>query len=149
MKSRTKRRTAIIAMLIAVIMCFSITTTAFAIGSSFTWFEAVAPTGYESLGSLSPSNGIKFEGVAQSAESSTFTVKLQKQGLFIWYDVGNTYTITSDNVYRYSPRQGTYVNGYPFLLVWPTSDSGSYRLKLEVQSNPQAVGFYYVSVYTW
>lgn len=149
MKKKTGRRiTAIIAVVLVMSIAFA--TTAFALSSTFTWLSGTYPTKNESLGSMNPSNGIKFAGVATSAESCTFTVKLQKQGWFgTWSDVGNTYTITSDSVTRYDSRQGCYVQGQPFLLVWPTTDNATYRLHFEVQSNPQVVGFTAASAYTW
>ena len=154
MKKLFKGKTLVL-LLFIIGLIFSMTITAFAIGTTMTWLQGTNPNKTESLGTLNPGSGnncgIKFAGVATTAESGSYRVKLQRKNIFgFWVDAHpNAYVFNSDSVSRYDSRLGTWVNGQPFLAVWNISGSAEYGIRFEVVSNPQVLGMTNIAVWTY
>lgn len=90
---------------------------------SINWGEShFTPTSNPNTGS------IILSGVASSSSNSTFTVKLYCRSGWLYSQLGNTYTITSDSARRFDPTTNRYVNGQPFRLVWPASVEADYKI---------------------
>lgn len=140
-KSRVRKVFA--AMLVVVLLCGAMATTAFA--KSFTdkvWQQAVSKMtidlGYLEPGSNINTSGVKFYAIATSSESGTFDVVLQRQGfLGAWFAVGSAGKGYQGSERKYDTRGDRYVYGAPFLCVWSTNQSGNYRIILENPTAPQ------------
>ncbi len=144
-KSGAKRILA--AVLVAVMLCATMATTAFAVTNirNFTWHQSLGKTTVD-LGELKPgsnsnTSGIKFYAIGSSPAYGEFDVMLQRQGFMgIWFNVYARKGYQGSER-KYDTETGTYVYGEPFLCVWPTNESGNYRVILENPTNPQETVF--------
>lgn len=144
------------ALLVSLIFCAVVAVAVYAKDlDNFEWKQGINPSLTREIGNMSPGNnintsGVKFYCVATSSEDGTFKIKLQRQGfLWIWQDVGATYTCSQTSAVKYDTRNNTYVEGQPNLLTWSTTEPGLYRIVLSDASMPQFTMFTAVEAWSF
>lgn len=152
----------VLALVTAVMVCMSITVTAYAntadarikFWSRIEWKQTLKQKEIGLDYVTPPTNintsGIRLHGIACSPNYGQFNVILQKQGfLGQWFQHGNTYTVQQDSEYTYDPWSGTYVNGHPFSCSWPTNEPGNYRIVMFSPTNAQQISLLNVDVWVY
>lgn len=103
----------------------------------FSWSQGTEHTRYIGPYSVDNGNWIHFEGVATAPTTGTFTVKLQRKIGLIYFDTGNTYTVTQQSGYTTNLRTGDRVVGQFFRLTWAKDGNHDYRIVFSNANKPQ------------